>query len=101
MTYLAREEIVDTLPSECGTLDSLVVDGSGFLFAETRDLGSGSLGEVLVVRLGDLLGLLLDGSSGSDSSLALGNTPSTITLNSGGLGSVVLVLSILLALLLG
>lgn len=102
-TYLAAgEEVIDSLPPELGTLDGFVVDLSTFFLAESRVLGGGSLGEVFVVRLGDLLLFLLNGGSSSYRSLALGGTPSTISSFSGrSLRSVLLVLSILLALLFG
>jgi hypothetical protein len=102
LTYLAVEELVNGLSSELGTFDGFAVDCSGFLLAETGDLSGSSLGKVFVVRLGDLLGLLLGSGSGGNGSLTLGGTPSTIgALGSGSLRSVVLILSILLALLLG
>jgi hypothetical protein len=84
-------------------LDSLAVDLSSLLFTEAGDLRSGSLGEEFVIRLGDFLLFLLDGSScGSYSSLILSSAPSSITSFDGGsLRSVVLVLSILFALLFG
>jgi len=97
---LAVEELVNGLSPELGALDGLGVDLSALLLAETLDLGSGSLGEVLVVRLGDLL--LLLGSGGGYGSLTLSGSPSTITgLDSGSLGGVLLILSVLLTLLLG
>ena len=82
-------------------LDGLVVDLSTFLLAESRVLGSGSLGEVFVVGLGNFLLLFFDGSGGGYGSLALSSTPSTISSFSGSLGSVLLLLGILLALLFG
>jgi len=99
---LAGEEVIDTFPPELGSLDSLVVDLSTFLLAESRVLSSGSLGEVFVVRLGNLLLLFLDRRSWGYSSLTLGGSPSSISLFSGrSLRSVLLILGILLTLLFG
>ena len=64
-------------------------------------MGSGSLGEVFVVGLGNFLLLFFDGSGGGYGSLALSSAPSTISSFSGSLGSVLLILGILLALLFG
>jgi hypothetical protein len=100
MTCLgAGEEVINGLPPELSTLDSLVVDLSTFLFAESRVLSSGSLSEVFVVRLGNFLLLLFNGSGGGYSSLALGSTPSSVSSFSRSLRGVLLLLSILLALL--
>jgi hypothetical protein len=96
ITHLAAgEEVINGLPPELNALDGLVVDLSTFLLAESRVLGSGSLGEVFVVGLGDFLLLLFDGSGGGGGSLALSSS------FSGSLGSVLLILGILLALLFG
>ena len=90
--YLAVEEVVDSLPPELSTLESLGVDLSTLLLAETGELGCGALGEVLVIRLGDLLWLLWLSSGSGSSFLGLG---------SRGLRSLALDLSVLLAFLLG
>jgi hypothetical protein len=103
VTYLAAgEEVGNGLPPELSALDGLVVDLSALLLTDGSILSSGSLGEVLIVRLGDLLLFLLNRGGGSYGSLALGSTPTTISsFSSGSLRSVLLVLGILLALLFG
>jgi hypothetical protein len=107
MTDLAGEEVVDALSDEGLALDGLAVDLSGLLLAESESL-LGLLGEEVVVRLLNLLGLggiLLGGSvgvieSGTLGSGVVGSSPSSVGLGRGS-GSSLLGLGIVLTLNLG
>jgi hypothetical protein len=93
-THLAGEELVNGLPPESLTLKGVGRDLPGLLLANGES-GSSTLGEVLVERLLNLLGLLLGdigGGLGGDRLLALGG---------GGLRSVLLGDGVLLTLDLG
>jgi hypothetical protein len=94
ITYLSVEELVHGLPPEGLALDALTLDLSSLLLAQTIGKGSGVLlSEVLLVRLGNLLGLLR-GDGGSLSGRGIGGL-------SGGSRGGLLILSILLTLYLG
>lgn len=74
IAHLAAEEVVDSLPNEGLALDRVRVNLSGLLLAEGKSV-AGSLGEVLVKRLLNLLGLL-----------GLGRGGLALSLSGGGLG---------------